>query len=254
MRLLSGRTRRLSLVELSAQLGLPKGTVFGILRTLQQVGFVEKDADSASTSSGRRCSTSGAATWTATSCATRALNWADSLAARVQRGGADRHPPRRPGAGGSSRLPPRRQLPGAPGGLAAAPPRHRPGQDAAGRQPLPDRPARPRGPDPLHPLHDHRRQAADAALPARSRASAGRRTSASWSTARGRSPPRSPTGASRPSARSPSRGRSSGSANRQSAPHRPGLLRARIGAGDLARSGGDPVVAGPRAARRRSEA
>ncbi|HAW09510.1 MAG TPA: IclR family transcriptional regulator, partial [Chloroflexi bacterium] len=44
MRLLAGRTRRLSLVEMSAQLGLPKGTVFGILRTLQQVGFVEKDA------------------------------------------------------------------------------------------------------------------------------------------------------------------------------------------------------------------
>ncbi|HBV93230.1 MAG TPA: IclR family transcriptional regulator, partial [Chloroflexi bacterium] len=41
MRLLAGRTRRLSLVEMSAQLGLPKGTVFGILRTLQQVGFVE---------------------------------------------------------------------------------------------------------------------------------------------------------------------------------------------------------------------
>ena len=34
LRLLSGRTRRLSLTELAGQLGLPKGTVYGILRTL----------------------------------------------------------------------------------------------------------------------------------------------------------------------------------------------------------------------------
>jgi DNA-binding IclR family transcriptional regulator len=44
--LLSGRSRRLGVVELAGELGLPKGTVFGILKTLRAVGFVEQDADS----------------------------------------------------------------------------------------------------------------------------------------------------------------------------------------------------------------
>ena len=41
LRLLSGRTRRLSLAELAGELSLPKGTVYGIMRTLLSVGFVE---------------------------------------------------------------------------------------------------------------------------------------------------------------------------------------------------------------------
>ncbi len=34
------------MAELAAELQLPKGTVYGILRTLQTVGFVEQDAES----------------------------------------------------------------------------------------------------------------------------------------------------------------------------------------------------------------
>src|SRR5947209_18658594 len=45
LRLLSGRTRRLGVVDLSGELGLSKGTVHGLLRTLQHVGFVEQDPD-----------------------------------------------------------------------------------------------------------------------------------------------------------------------------------------------------------------
>ena len=82
MRLLAGRTRRLSLVELSAQLGLPKGTVFGILRTLQQVGFVEKDADSGKYQLGAALLHLGSSYLDGNELRTRALNWADSLAAR----------------------------------------------------------------------------------------------------------------------------------------------------------------------------
>jgi DNA-binding IclR family transcriptional regulator len=45
LRLLSGRTRRLGLAELAGELGLPKGTVYGILRTLLSVGFIEQDPE-----------------------------------------------------------------------------------------------------------------------------------------------------------------------------------------------------------------
>ena len=37
LRLLSGRTRRLAVAELAGELGLPKGTVYGILRTSDAV-------------------------------------------------------------------------------------------------------------------------------------------------------------------------------------------------------------------------
>ena len=46
LRLLSGRNRRLGVVQLAGELELPKGTVHGILRTLAAVGFVEQDAES----------------------------------------------------------------------------------------------------------------------------------------------------------------------------------------------------------------
>jgi DNA-binding IclR family transcriptional regulator len=46
LRLLTGNSRPRALAELAAELQLPKATVYGILRTLQTVGFVEQDAES----------------------------------------------------------------------------------------------------------------------------------------------------------------------------------------------------------------
>jgi DNA-binding IclR family transcriptional regulator len=46
LRLLTGHTRPRAVAELAAELQLPKGTVYGILRTLQTVGFVEQDTES----------------------------------------------------------------------------------------------------------------------------------------------------------------------------------------------------------------
>jgi DNA-binding IclR family transcriptional regulator len=46
LRLLTGHSRPRAVAELAAELQLPKGTVYGILRTLQTVGFVEQDTES----------------------------------------------------------------------------------------------------------------------------------------------------------------------------------------------------------------
>jgi DNA-binding IclR family transcriptional regulator len=46
LRLLTGRSRRRGVADLANELDLPKGTVYGILRTLKSVGFVEQDSDS----------------------------------------------------------------------------------------------------------------------------------------------------------------------------------------------------------------
>jgi DNA-binding IclR family transcriptional regulator len=80
LRLLSGRSRRLGVVELAGQLGLPKGTVHGILRTLQAVGFVEQDRDSGKYQLGAALLHIGSSYLDANELRTRALNWADSLA------------------------------------------------------------------------------------------------------------------------------------------------------------------------------
>jgi DNA-binding IclR family transcriptional regulator len=82
LRLLSGRSRRLGVGELAGELGLPKGTVHGILRTLQNVGFVEQDADSGKYQLGAALLHMGSSYLDGNELRTRALNWADSLAAR----------------------------------------------------------------------------------------------------------------------------------------------------------------------------
>ena len=46
LRLLTGHSRPQAPAELAAELQLPKGTVYGILRTLHGVGFVEQDTES----------------------------------------------------------------------------------------------------------------------------------------------------------------------------------------------------------------
>ncbi len=84
LRLLSGRSRRLGVVDLSGELGLSKGTVHGLLRTLQQVGFVEQDADTGKYQLGAALLHMGSSYLDGNELRTRALNWSDSLAARTQ--------------------------------------------------------------------------------------------------------------------------------------------------------------------------
>jgi DNA-binding IclR family transcriptional regulator len=81
LRLLSGR-RRLGVGALAGELGLPKGTVHGILRTLQVVGFVEQDADSGKYQLGAALLHMGSSYLDGNELRARALNWSDSLAAR----------------------------------------------------------------------------------------------------------------------------------------------------------------------------
>jgi DNA-binding IclR family transcriptional regulator len=82
LRLLSGRSRRLGVVDLSGELGLPKGTVHGLLRTLQHVGFVEQDAETGKYQLGAALLHMGSSYLDGNELRTRALNWADGLATR----------------------------------------------------------------------------------------------------------------------------------------------------------------------------
>ncbi len=83
LRALSGRNRRLGVVEIAEEVGLPKGTVHGLLRTLQQVGFVEQDTDSSKYQLGPALLHMGSSYLDGNELRTRALNWSDSLAART---------------------------------------------------------------------------------------------------------------------------------------------------------------------------
>lgn len=84
LRLLSGRSRRLGVVDLSGELGLSKGTVHGLLRTLQHVGFVEQDSESGKYQLGAALLHMGSSYLDGNELRTRALNWSDSLASRTQ--------------------------------------------------------------------------------------------------------------------------------------------------------------------------
>lgn len=83
LRILSGRTRRLGVVDLAGELGLPKGTVHGLLRTLQHVGFVEQDEETGKYQLGAALLHMGSSYLDGNELRTRALNWSDSLAART---------------------------------------------------------------------------------------------------------------------------------------------------------------------------
>jgi len=84
LRLLSGRTRRLGVVDLAGELGLSKGTVHGLLRTLQHVGFVEQDPETGKYKLGAALLHMGSSYLDGNELRTRALNWSDSLASRTQ--------------------------------------------------------------------------------------------------------------------------------------------------------------------------
>jgi DNA-binding IclR family transcriptional regulator len=84
LRLLSGQTHRLGLGELSGELDLPKGTVHGLLRTLQRVGFVEQDAESGKYQLGAALLHMGSSYLDGNELRTRAINWSDALAARSE--------------------------------------------------------------------------------------------------------------------------------------------------------------------------
>lgn len=84
LRLLSGRARQLGVVDLAGELGLSKGTVHGLLRTLQHEGFVEQDSESGKYRLGAALLHMGSSYLDGNELRTRALNWSDSLATRTR--------------------------------------------------------------------------------------------------------------------------------------------------------------------------
>ncbi|EDY44658.1 IclR family transcriptional regulator [Streptomyces sp. SPB074] len=80
LRLLAGGERRLGLSDISATLGLAKGTAHGILRTLQAEGFVEQDAASGRYQLGAELLRLGNSYLDVHELRARALVWADDLA------------------------------------------------------------------------------------------------------------------------------------------------------------------------------
>jgi DNA-binding IclR family transcriptional regulator len=82
LRLFRSESRRLGVAELSNALDLPKGTVHGLLRTLQQVGFVDQDASTGKYMLGAGLRHLGAGHPDANELRSVALSGADALAAR----------------------------------------------------------------------------------------------------------------------------------------------------------------------------
>jgi DNA-binding IclR family transcriptional regulator len=84
LRLLSGRSRRLGVAQLAYELGLSKGTVHGLLRTLQLVGYVEQDPDTRKYQLGGALLHMGSLYLNGNELRARAMNWSDSLAPHTQ--------------------------------------------------------------------------------------------------------------------------------------------------------------------------
>jgi DNA-binding IclR family transcriptional regulator len=82
LRLLADASRRLGVSEIADSLGLARGTVHGILRTLQGVGFVEQDPETGRYQLGARLLHLGTSYLDVNELRSRAINWADALAAR----------------------------------------------------------------------------------------------------------------------------------------------------------------------------
>jgi DNA-binding IclR family transcriptional regulator len=82
LRLLARGSGRLGVGEISAALGLAKGTTHGILRTLQGVGFVEQDKATGKYQLGATLLHLGTSYLDVNELRSRAINWADALASR----------------------------------------------------------------------------------------------------------------------------------------------------------------------------
>jgi DNA-binding IclR family transcriptional regulator len=82
LRLLAGGSGRLGVSEIADSLGLARGTAHGILRTLQGVGFVEQDDATGKYQLGARLLHLGTSYLDVNELRSRAINWADALAAR----------------------------------------------------------------------------------------------------------------------------------------------------------------------------
>ena len=242
LRLLSGRSRRLGVVELAGQLGLPKGTVHGILRTLQTVGFVEQDSESGKYQLGAALLHIGSSYLDANELRTRALNWADALATQsdesVRIGTLhDKqvlivHHVFRPDDS-------RQAL---EVGSARTSARQRPRKGAAGPPHVLARRARRRASDELHAGNDYGYGGACAESWRRSVAAAGRARLESCCRGSRRSPPRSRTAAASSPERSASQDRSSECLRVGIRPIRARRLRVAKRSNRLARARSDSVV------------
>jgi DNA-binding IclR family transcriptional regulator len=82
LRLLAGGSGRLGLLEIARALDLPKGTAHGIVRTLQDVGFVEQDKTSGKYQLGAALLHLGTSYLDVNELRSRSINWADPLASR----------------------------------------------------------------------------------------------------------------------------------------------------------------------------
>jgi len=83
LRLLSSGPQPLTLLEVSAALGLAKGTTHGILRTLVDVGFVAQDVSTGRYDVGNRLAAISSAHLDANTVRSMTINWADTLASRT---------------------------------------------------------------------------------------------------------------------------------------------------------------------------
>lgn len=83
LRLLARGSGRLGVADIAGALGLAKPTAHGILRTLHGVGFVEQDPASGKYQLGAALLHLGTSYLDANELRSRAINWADGLAART---------------------------------------------------------------------------------------------------------------------------------------------------------------------------
>jgi DNA-binding IclR family transcriptional regulator len=82
LRLLARGSGRLGVSEIAGSLGLARGTAHGLLRTLQGVGFVEQDEETGKYQLGAALLHLGTSYLDVNELRSRAINWADALAAR----------------------------------------------------------------------------------------------------------------------------------------------------------------------------